>query len=890
MGKWPELSIAETAEALKSDCAEGLREEEATKRLEKYGLNEIGEKKDFTAIRLFAAQFRSFMVAILLVALVVSAIIGDIVDAAVIFAVLVIIAVLGFAQEFKAEKAMAALKRISVLEATVIREGRPKRIDSKLLVPGDLILIKPGDKLPADLRLIEGIELSIDEAMLTGESRPAGKHPERLSGKVQIAEQKNMAFMNTIAVCGHGKGIVVATGMQTEFGKLAGLMQTISEEESPLKKRVEYLAKQLGTAIVLICILLFALMFVAAGAITAESFMLPISLMVAAIPEGLPAVITIALALGVQRMAGHKAIVRRMPAVETLGSAAVICTDKTGTITRNEMSVRKLYVDSRMVDVSGAGYAPFGNFSCKGKTLEIADEKALSLLLDISASCNDAEVFEENSAWKIAGDPTEGALAVLALKANMRKKDRFSEIAFSSERKMMSTLHKISDNKFAYSKGAVEKLLQVCGRTIENGKIKALTAEKKRKILEVEAGLASGAYRVLGFAYKKLPSSNEEIERDLVFVGLAAMYDPPRKEAGEAIRLCRSAGIKVKMLTGDSKLTACAIAREIGLKDYSKALTGAELDGLSEEGFAAAAIETSVFARISPEHKLRIVEALKNAGEIVAVTGDGINDAPALKKADMGIAMGIKGTDVAKEASDMILQDDNFATIVNAVAEGRRIYANIRNFIKYLLSANFGELAAITIAAIVNLALFDFPLPLIPVQILWINLLTDALPALALSREDGESGIMLQKPRDPKEHILKGNVLFICIAAALATIATLAAFAYGYGFGMGGDLTKGRAMAFTTIVLFELVLVFNCRAEGKTVFEMPLFSNKYLIAAVVSSLALQLVVIYSAWLQPLFGTVALGFADWGMIIALSAGALLVPYVDRALKPLIRKLI
>src|SRR3989338_7865174 len=472
MGKWPELSIAETAEALKSNCAEGLREAEATKRLEKYGLNEIREKKDFTAIRLFAAQFRSFLVAILLVALAVSAIIGDIVDAVVIFAVLVIIAVRGFVQEFKAEKAMAALKRISVLEATVIREGRPKRIDSKLLVPGDLILIKPGDKLPADLRLIEGIELSIDEAMLTGESRPAGKHSERLSEKVQIAEQKNMAFMNTIAVCGHGKGIVVATGMQTEFGKLAGLMQTISEEESPLKKRVEYLAKQLGTAIVLICILLFA--------------------------------------LGVQRMAGHKAIVRRMPAVETLGSAAVICTDKTGTITRNEMSVRKLYVDSRMVDVSGAGYEPSGNFSCNGKTLEIANEKALSLLLDISASCNDAEVFEENSAWKIVGDPTEGALAVLALKANMQKKKRFSEIAFSSERKMMSTLHKISDKKFAYSKGAVEKLLQICGRTIENGKIKTLTAEKKKKILEVEAELASQAYRVLGFAYKKLLSSISE--------------------------------------------------------------------------------------------------------------------------------------------------------------------------------------------------------------------------------------------------------------------------------------------------------------------------------------------------------------------------------------------
>ncbi len=894
-GNWYNLGAENVIKKLGSG-ENGLSEKEAKKRLEKYGLNKLVEERRPSVLRLFFSQFTSFLIIILILAGIVSFLIGESINAIAIFVIIIINAILGFVQEYKAEKAIEALKKMTALKARVIREGILKEIDSKLLVPGDLIILDTGDKVPADVRLSESINLRVDEAVLTGESNPVGKNIEEIAGELPISDRKNLAFANTIVTYGRGKGIVVETGMQTEFGKIAGMIKEIKEEETPLRKRLEVLAKQMGIGIIIIVLVLFGIGIVR-GIEAYEMFMVSVSLGVSAIPEGLPAVITITLALGILQMARNNALVRKMPSVEALGSATVICSDKTGTITRNEMVVEKIYVNNKLIDVSGKGYEPTGEFLFEGKGINPLKEKALELLLQIGAECNNAVLSREKKLHSILGDPTEGALIVAAEKAGLKNSlKRIGEIPFSSERKMMTTINeKAKGRRAAYSKGALEEILSICEFIYEDKGVKRLSEAKRKELINKEEMLAKKAYRVLAFAFKELGKEEKdgEIEKGMVFVGLAAMRDPPRKDVKMAIALCKSAGIKVKIITGDNALTASAIAEKIGLE--GKAINGKGIEGLKKEELKKIIQETTIFARASAEHKYKIISILQEIGEVVAVTGDGVNDAPALKKADIGVAMGIKGTDVAKEASDIVLRDDDFSTILVAIKEGRRIYANIKNFIKYLLSVNFSEIVLISFTSI-----FFLPLPLLPLQILWLNIATDSLPALALGRESSEPGIMNKPPRNPKEGILARTKTFLLIATIIAATTTFIGYLYGmHQDNLAGiDLndfdvpSKARTIALSVSVIFELLFVFNCRVENKSALELNPFSNKALVGAVLISFLLHCSMVYFLPFAATFlgapGLNALAFVplsllDWIIVIALAALCLLVPYFERALK-------
>ncbi|MBI2598345.1 MAG: HAD-IC family P-type ATPase, partial [Candidatus Diapherotrites archaeon] len=747
-------------------------------------------------------------------------------------------------------------------------------------------------------RLLEEFNLKVDEAVLTGESNPVSKDAATLSAMAPIAEQKNMCFANTIVTYGRAKGIVVATGMQTEFGKIAGLITQVPFEETPLKKKLEALGVWLIKITTAIIVVLF-FVGVFYGNDLHEMFKVAVSLGVAAIPEGLPAVITITLGIGALQMAKNNALVRKMPSVETLGSVTVICSDKTGTLTRNEMVVEKVFAGKKFFEVTGEGYNPQGDFLCNGKKIGEKKETELSKLLEIAAECNDSSLEFENEQYSIIGDPTEGSLTVLAKKAGIKKQiKRIDEVPFESERKMMTTAHEIGGKKFAYSKGALEKILGISNYVFENGKISKLSEQRKKEILSTGEEEAKKAYRLLGFSFKEGPEKGR-YEEDMVFVGFVAMRDPIREGVKEAVETTKNAGIKVKIITGDNPLTALAIGEKIGLR--GPAITGAELDKLPEKEFIKTVKETNIFARVSPEHKFNIVKTLKESGEIVAVTGDGVNDAPALKKADIGIAMGIKGTDVSKEASDLILKDDHFSTIVVAVREGRRIYANIKSFVTYLLAANIGEVIIISISMLAN-----FALPIVPLQLLWLNIVTDSFPALALGTDKGSKDEMQKKPRDPKEKILDNTKALILVTGLLATLVTFAAFFYGLQFDQnnGASLdflktkegfdfaSKARTMAFTTLVVFELLFVFSCRRENKGVLETSPFSNQFLIQMVLVSLVLQLFVIYGpttiqtffpsvdAESINVFDTVKLSFTDWAIVFALASTSMLAPYIAK----------
>ncbi|MFH1587306.1 MAG: HAD-IC family P-type ATPase [Candidatus Diapherotrites archaeon] len=887
------LGITKTFEKMDSSL-NGLSESEAQKRIGKFGLNKLPVAKRFSALKLFIAQFKSLFVIILILALVLLIIMGGeehTIDAILIAAIVMIIAVLGFWQEFKAEKAMEALKRMVPATATVLRNGRKSKINAENLVPGDIVFLETGDKVPADLRLIEGFNLKIDEALLTGESESVLKDVGELNGKKAISEMKNIAFSNTPVVYGRGMGVVIATGAETEFGNIAGLIKEIKQEETPLKKRLEVLAKQLAIAITVVVLLIVALELFYGIAETTDfsgTMLRAVALWVAAVPEGLPAVVTITLALGVQKMAAKNAIVKRMPSVESLGSITVICTDKTGTLTRNEMVVERIFADNKTYAITGEGYLPEGDFLFNGREIDIDKESALNKVLEIGLNCNDALLGEKGS---IFGDPTEAAIVVAAAKAKkFTKLRRIDEIPFDSGRKMMTTIHSVNGDKTAYIKGAPESILALSSKIFENGQIAALNDKRKKELLKISEEFASDAYRMLGFAFKEVKGGGD-IESDLIFAGFSAMRDPPRKEIKNAVAVCKNAGIAIKIITGDNPITARAIGGQIGLE--GKAITGLELDNLNGREFSKAVKEHTIFSRVNPDHKFKIVEELMKQGEIVAVTGDGVNDAPALKKADVGIAMGIKGTDVTKESADMILEDDNFATIVSAIREGRRIYENIKNFIKYLLAANFGEVLLIALATLVRM-----PSPLLAVQILWINVATDSLPALALGVEGAERDTMKRPPRDPKTKILKPIITFVMIAGILAAMVSIGAFIYGSSFDAAGILdeslpSKARTMAFTTLVLFELTFVFACRSEVKLPHEINLFSNKAIIVAVTISLALQIVVVNILPVVTLnsidlnfFRMVPLSLIEWGGLIVLSLAALAVPYIDRGLKRLL----
>ena len=748
---WHALSAKETVDAFNSDETRGLPADDARRRREEYGPNELAEKPRPGFWALLLNQFNNFLIIILIVASIISVFLGEYIDAGAIMAIVILSAVMGVVQESKAEEALAALKKMVAPEAMVIRGGQTLTIPARELVPGDIVVLETGNYVPADVRLIESVNLSIEEASLTGESVPTKKRAGNvLDADAQLGDRRNMAFMSTMITYGRGKGIVVATAMQTQIGLIAEMIQSVEEEPTPLQVKLDQLGRWLGIAALAVCALVF-LVGILRGVGVLEMFMTAVSLAIAAVPEGLPAVVTICLALGTQRMISRNALLRRLPAVETLGSATTICSDKTGTLTQNEMTVVQVWADNSLISVSGEGYDPAGDFIDGGQAIDPRSYPGVDRLLRGMTLCNDARLeLHENPdsgprGYRMLGDPTEGALVVMAAKAGYWHKDlkrsdpRLAEVPFDSDRKRMTTIHPASeaDGHIAYVKGAPDIVLGVCTHIYEDGSERPLSAFDRERILEINASLSSNALRVLALAYRKLDEVPDEpgidIERNLTFVGLVGMIDPARPEVRDAIRVSRHAGIRPVMITGDYQNTAIAIAKELALlRPNSRVLSGSDLDRIGDEEFLDMVEDVDVYARVSPQHKVRIVETLRNKGHVVAMTGDGVNDAPALKRSDIGVAMGITGTDVSKETADMVLTDDNFASIVSAIEEGRVIYANIRKFVFYLLSCNVGEILVIFLATLVGL-----PLPLTAIQLLVLNLLTDGAPALALGVEKG---------------------------------------------------------------------------------------------------------------------------------------------------------
>lgn len=853
------MSVEEVYGKLESG-GDGLSPAAAESRLEKYGRNEIESKKKISPLTIFVSQFKDFLILLLILAAAVAVIAGELVDGVLIMIIVLLNAVFGFVQEYKAEKNIEELRKLSPLKARVLREGNEVEVDSKVLVPGDVILLGEGDGVPADARLLEARDLKTDESSLTGESVGVSKETKAVDKDTILAERSNMVYKGTSVVRGRGKVVVVGTGMNTELGRIARDIEEIKEEKTPFQRRLDKLGKKIGFAIILIALFVAVVSLLTSEASIIEIMLIAIALGVAAIPEGLPAVITLSLAMGTKRMAERNALVRKLPVAEGLGSVDVICTDKTGTLTESIMTVRKIFYNNTFFDVSGEGYSLDGKFSRDG--IEVTESDVVPILR-AGLLCNDARPGLDGSGGKkFLGDPTEIALLVSAMKAGLDKDvllkeyPRIDEVPFNSQRKMMTTVHEIDGSRIAFTKGAPEIVLDCCDRIYENGKVVKLTTEKKKKVLEKNSELAGGALRVIALAYKEDPAG-EDIESSLVFLGLQGMIDPPRSEVRQAIEDCHTAGIRVVIVTGDNLLTAQAISREIGIE--AKAMEGKEIDGLSENELQQVVEEVGIFARVSPSHKLLILQALKRNGHIVAMTGDGVNDAPALKAADVGVAMGIRGTDVSKQTADMILLDDNFATIRDAIEEGRRIFDNVRQFVTYLLSYNLAEVITVFVASLPFLV--GKPLiALTAVELLWINLLTDGLPALALGVDPPVPGIMRRKPRSKKEGVINKEMWqSIAFIGVTMSILILALF---YLNDPLNNLIKAQTMAFTSLVVFELVGVQAIRARQRLSF----LSNKYLIVALAASLLLQLAVLYTG-LNTYFNVVPLALGDWTQILA-----------------------
>ncbi len=883
--EWYKKSKEEVLSDLSVDAEAGLNENEVELRLSKYGPNELKEEEGTTLLTKLIAQFSDFLVLILIGAAIISIMVGEAKDAIVILAIVIVNAFLGIYQEGKAEKALDALKKMASPNAKVIRDGKAVVVPASTLVPGDIVLLDAGDIIPADLRLIESSNLKIEEASLTGESVPVEKKAnESFDEDVSLGDRHNMAYMSTVVTYGRGKGVVVGTGHDSEIGKIATMIQSFEDETTPLQRKLNQLGKVLGITTIAICILVFGIGLFQ-GREPLEMFMVAISLAVAAIPEGLPAIVTIVLAIGMNRMVKRHAIVKKLLAVETLGCTTVICSDKTGTLTQNEMTVVKVYVDDNILDVTGTGYDPVGEFKINNESISTDSIENLNTLLSIGILANDAKLEKSNDLYKIIGDPTEGALVTLAGKANITSENinksypRVEEIPFDSDRKMMTTFHKdfIPQKIVSFTKGAPDIVISKCDFIKENDKIVQFTDELKKKVLEVNSKFSKEALRVLAFAYKEydaMPTniSSENNESKMIFVGLVGMIDPPRPEAKEAIKLCKQAGINTIMITGDYKETAFAIARDLGMAETEdQAMMGAELNNLSDDELREVVKKTKVFARVSPEHKVRIVSALKANGDIAAMTGDGVNDALALKRSDIGVSMGITGTDVAKNTADLILTDDNFASIVSAVEEGRIIYDNIKKFVFFLLSCNIGEILLVFVSILLNL-----PVPLLPIQLLWLNLVTDSFPALALGVEKGDPDIMSQEPRDPNESILdKEMIIGIAFQSIAIAIASLSAYWWGiYRYGLD-NILEARTIAFATLITAELLRAYSTRSTHYTLFEIGIFSNKTLVYGTSFSFLLMLLVIYIPFLNPIFYTFPLGLTDWEIILTFAFIPLLV---------------
>ncbi|MHA2297720.1 MAG: cation-translocating P-type ATPase [Candidatus Hodarchaeales archaeon] len=926
--KWHTLSSDKILKILNTSES-GLSEEEAAKRLEKYGYNEIEREGGISPLFLFFDQFKDFLIIILIVAAVISIVIGFfesfqggtsdpseyLLDAIVIMVIVILNALLGFYQEYRAEKAIEALQEMQETKSVVTRDGNDMLIPSSMLVPGDIVDLEAGNSVPADIRLIQSFNVKAVEAALTGESVPVSKQDAIVSEDSIIGDQIGMTFMGTNIVTGRGMGVVVRTGMRTEIGEIARMISEVEQEDTPLQKKLAKLGKQLGIIILVICGVVSIAGVIRFGFEThvlIEMFILGVSLAVAAIPEGLPAVVTLSLAIGVRRMIKRNALIRKLPAVETLGSSSVICSDKTGTITHNTMTVRMIWTPDKEISVTGRGWSLDGVFlDSNNRKIDPTAEPSVNLLLEDAVCCNNASVSKNGNKFDIIGDPTEAALVVLGKKAGISKSGCLEkypskfQFPFDSERKLMSTVHGFNGDpsrRVILVKGAVDVLLKICDRYIDvNGEIKPLNDELAEKIIKQNDKYAENALRVLSFAYKEeseeidsiidMTQTSDIAESKLIFLGLVGMIDPPRKETKEAIEICQKAGIKVKMITGDHAITAVSVAKEIGLINPKSnteisevVLTGKDMDKLTDDELASKINDIQVFARVSPAHKLKIISALKKHKEVVVMTGDGVNDAPALAKADIGVAMGITGTDVSKEASEMILTDDNFATIVNAVEEGRSIFDNMLKFITYLLSCNAAEVLTIFVGIMIGL-----PLPLLAIQILWVNLMTDALPALALGVSATEPDVMTRPPRPLDQGILnKDTASNILVAGLTMSLFTLLVFIAGLGPNMYNPseeiLRRAQTAALTVLITFQLFHAINNSEKG-TIFTRQLFLNKYLFLAIIISFSLHLGLIYIPFMQEIFRTTGLNIID--LMIAIGVSFIIVP-IDEVRKIVVKR--
>ena len=894
--------IEEVVDGLQAHLELGLSQKEAQDRLQKFGANELTERPRPGFLALLWDQFNNYLVIILIIAAVISLALGEWVDSIAIMCIVVLNAVVGVIQESKAEQALAALKKMAAPSAQVLRDGHQVTVPGRELVAGDIVMLEAGNYVPADMRLVSSVNLKIEEASLTGESVPAEKNAAILLDKeIPLGDRRNSAFMSTMVTYGRGKGLVTGTGMNTQIGMIAEMIQSYEDEATPLQQKLQHLGKVLGTGVLAICaiVLVYGLFrdthltqvfeIGLLNYLEAEQkdiinlFMTAVSLAIAAVPEGLPAIVTICLALGMQQMIKRHALIRKLPAVETLGCATVICSDKTGTLTQNQMTVVRGWTSGRGFKVTGEGYNPSGQFLLDDKPFETAGDPDAAPLLQGALLCNDALVDRRsdeagNHSWHIIGDPTEGAMTVVAMKAGFQRPDlekslpRVQEIPFDSDRKRMTTIHSTDGAAgypptFAFVKGAPDVVLELCTHIRVNGQAVPLSGEKRREVLEQNRDLASHALRVLGVAYRALdavPDSPmpETVEKDLTFVGLLGMIDPARPEVTEAVMVASGAGLKTVMVTGDHKETAEAIAREIGiLRPAGLVLTGPEIEKLSDTELASKADKLQVCCRVSPQHKTRIVDAMKARGHVVAMTGDGVNDAPALKRANIGVAMGITGTDVSKQTADMVLTDDNFASIVAAIEQGRIIYSNIRKFVYFLLACNVGEILIIFGAMLVGM-----PIPLRPVHLLWLNLVSDGAPALALGMEKGDPDTMKYPPRPPKEPVINRDMAIgIGVIALVDAIAILAVFYLGLQ-RYPDHLAAAQTVAFVTLCVSELVRAFTARSEYHSLFFIGVFSNRWMVWAVGASLVLVLMVVYVPFLQPFFDTVPLTLNDWLMML------------------------
>ena len=863
---WHSLEVAEVLQRLDGNQKTGLSSEEAAQRLDAYGLNVLKEMGRMAWYVVFGRQFVDILIFILMIAALIAGALGEWIDAIVILVILLFNGVLGFIQEWKAETAIQALKRMLEPKCNVVRDGSEQKIDANHLVPGDVVVLKIGDRVPADLRLLEAINLKIDESSLTGESDSVDKGEGVNESTAPLAERTSLAWMGTAVVNGRGLGVVVATGMKTEFGRIAELTQSVGRETTPLQHQLAVLGKQLGIISVSISALVAVLGWLLGKPIL-EMFLTGVALAVAVVPEGLPAVVTIILALGVRHMVQRRALLRRLRASETLGKVTVICTDKTGTLTQNQMTVQHIWLSSGEVDVTGIGYDPEGHFERNGKKIEHDQQPDLLALLQTGLNCNNASLIKDSRGWNEIGEPTEAALVVAAYKAWIQPVEQLKdsvEFSFNSQRKRMTVIETVDSSFIAHVKGAPEVILERCVRILDHGEDLKFTEQDKQEAIDAVHRFAEMGLRTLALARRVLPLGfpldENRIEQELTLLGIVGIMDPPHLEVPDAVTSSDTAGIRVIMITGDNPKTAMSIAKNIGMK-AERAITGPELNEMDDEELRLALKGEVLFARTTPEHKMRIVKVFQQMGEVVGMTGDGVNDAPALKQAEIGISMGVRGTDVAKGASDMILTDDNFASIINAVEEGRREYDNIQKFVRYLMSSNMGEVMAIFINV-----LFGGPLILLPVQILWMNLITDGVTALALGMEPAEKGIMNRQPRSAHEPILDRRSLFIImIYGSYIGLATLWLFNHYLENGGNDPVPKARTVAFTGIILIQMVSIFNFRSLYAPIAKIGFFSNPWVLIAWTGNLLLQVSAVYMPFMQIALDTVPLDWKDWGLI-------------------------